>query len=51
MRLPHQTCPWHEIDIVPEPVVRVPRLDAYGNQALYFEQAVTHTQLEVVARS
>lgn len=49
--LPHQTCPWHEIDIVPEPVVRVPRLDAYGNQALYFEQAGSHTQLEVIARS
>lgn len=49
--LPHQTCPWHEIDIVPEPVVRVPRLDAYGNQAIYFEQAGAHTQLEVVARS
>lgn len=49
--LPHQTCPWHEIDIVPEPVVRVPRLDAYGNQAIYFEQAGSHTQLEVVARS
>jgi len=49
--LPHQTCPWHEIDIVPEPVVREPRLDAYGNQAVYFEQAGAHTQLEVVARS
>lgn len=49
--LPHQTCPWHEIDIVPEPVVRETRLDAYGNQAVYFEQAGSHTQLEVVARS
>ena len=49
--LPHQSCPWHEVDILPEPVVRVPRLDAYGNQAVYFEQAAAHTQLEVVARS
>jgi transglutaminase-like putative cysteine protease len=49
--LPHQTCPWHEVDILPEPVVRVPRLDAYGNQAVYFEQAGSHTQLEVVGRS
>lgn len=49
--LPHQSCPWHEVDILPEPVVRVPRLDAYGNQAVYFEQATAHTQLEVVARS
>jgi transglutaminase-like putative cysteine protease len=49
--LPHQSCPWHEIDVQPEPVVRVPRLDAYGNQAVYFEQAAAHTQLEVVARS
>ncbi len=49
--LPHQSCPWHEIDIQPEPVVRVPRVDAYGNQSVYFEQAAPHTQLEVVARS
>ncbi|MFN0127399.1 MAG: transglutaminase N-terminal domain-containing protein [Verrucomicrobiales bacterium] len=49
--LPHQTCPWHDVDIVPEPVARVARLDAYGNQVVYFEQAVAHTQLEVMARS
>jgi len=49
--LPHQSCPWHEVEIVPDPVVRVPRLDAYGNQVVYFEQAGAHTQLEVTARS
>jgi transglutaminase-like putative cysteine protease len=49
--LPHQKCPWHELEIVPEPVARVSRLDAYGNQAVYFELSGSHSRLEVMARS
>ncbi len=49
--LPHQRCPWHEVDIMPEPVARATRLDACGNQVIYFELAGAHTQLEIIARS
>ncbi len=49
--LPHQTCPWHDVDVSPQPVVMSPRVDAFGNQTLYFEQAGSYTQLEVTARS
>lgn len=49
--LRHQRCPWHEIDIFPEPVVRSSRLDPSGNEVLYFEMAGAHTQLEVISRS
>jgi len=50
--LPLQTCPWHEIQIRPEPAcLSASRPDAFGNNTVYFEVEGTHAELEVVVRS
>ncbi|QTN31621.1 transglutaminase family protein [Akkermansiaceae bacterium] len=49
--LPGQRCPWHVIEIVPEPVGRSRHNDVYGNVTTYFECEGAHGELEVTARS
>ncbi|WP_411827085.1 transglutaminase family protein [Luteolibacter sp. AS25] len=49
--LPGQRCPWHILEIKPEPVGRSVHNDAYGNVTTYFECEGSHTELEVTARS
>lgn len=49
--LPGQRCPWHTLEITPEPVGRSLHNDVYGNVATYFECEGKHKQLEVVAKS
>lgn len=49
--LPGQRCPWHELEVHPDPVDRGMHLDAYGNIAQYFEVEGKHEVLDVVARS
>ena len=41
----------HELAINPEPEVRTPSLDSYGQERVYFELAVAHAELSVVAHS
>ena len=49
--LPGQSCPWHELEIVPQPVGRGVHLDSFGNATAYFEIEGKHETLEVTARS
>lgn len=49
--LPGQRCPWHVLEIVPEPVGRSRHNDVYGNVTAYFECEGAHGELEVTARS
>lgn len=49
--LPGQRCPWHIIEVKPEPVGRSLHNDVYGNETAYFECEGSHTELEVIARS
>lgn len=49
--LPGQRCPWHVLEISPEPVGRSIHNDVYGNITAYFECEGSHSELEVTARS
>ena len=49
--LPGQICPWHELEIQPEPVGRGVHVDAFGNTASYFEIEGKHEFMQVTARS
>lgn len=49
--LPGQRCPWHVLEITPEPVGRSLHNDVYGNETAYFECEGAHGELEVIARS
>ena len=49
--LPGQSCPWHELEIEPQPVGRGVHLDSFGNTTTYFEIEGKHEILEVTARS
>ena len=49
--LPGQRCPWHVLEIVPEPVARSVHNDVYGNVTTYFECEGAHAELVVTARS
>lgn len=49
--LPTQRCPWHELQITPQPVGRSVHSDAFGNVTTYFEIEGRHTELDVIARS
>lgn len=49
--LPGQRCPWHVLEITPEPVGRSVHNDVYGNKTAYFECEGAHGVLEVTARS
>ncbi|MBC7980245.1 MAG: transglutaminase family protein [Armatimonadetes bacterium] len=49
--LPGQRCPWHVLEVRPEPVGRSLHNDVYGNVTAYFEVEGSHTELEVTARS
>ena len=49
--LPGQRCPWHVLEISPEPVGRSVHNDIYGNVTAYFECEGRHTELLVTARS
>jgi transglutaminase-like putative cysteine protease len=49
--LPGQRCPWHELEIRPEPVGRGVHVDSFGNVTAYFEIEGKHEALEVTARS
>lgn len=49
--LPGQRCPWHVLEIVPQPVGRSVHNDVYGNVTAYFECEGAHGELEVTARS
>lgn len=49
--LPTQRCPWHDLEVKPEPVGRSRHNDAYGNVTTYFECEGAHKRLEVTARS
>ena len=49
--LPGQRCPWHVLEIVPEPVGRSVHNDIYGNITAYFECEGAHDKLEVTSRS
>jgi transglutaminase-like putative cysteine protease len=49
--LPGQRCPWHVLEIVPEPVGRSVHNDIYGNITAYFECEGAHGKLEVTSRS
>jgi transglutaminase-like putative cysteine protease len=49
--LPGQRCPWHELEIRPEPVGRGVHVDSFGNVTSYFEIEGSHETLEVVACS
>jgi transglutaminase-like putative cysteine protease len=49
--LPGQRCPWHELEIDPQPVGRGVHLDSFGNAIAYFEIEGKHETLEVTARS
>lgn len=49
--LPGQRCPWHVLEVKPEPVGRSLHNDVYGNVTAYFECEGAHTELEVIARS
>ncbi len=49
--LPGQRCPWHELEIHPQPVGRGVHLDSFGNTTSYFEIEGKHETLEVIARS
>lgn len=48
--LPTQKCPWHRLEITPEPVSRDTYADAHGNVTTYFEVEGAHEQLEVVSQ-
>ncbi|MFT3991149.1 MAG: transglutaminase family protein [Luteolibacter sp.] len=50
-RLPTQTCPWHHLEIRPEPVGKGVHEDPYGNITAYFEIEGLHSELEVTAHS
>ncbi|MFT4176126.1 MAG: transglutaminase family protein [Luteolibacter sp.] len=50
-RLPSQVCPWHHLEIRPEPVDKGVHEDSYGNITAYFEIEGRHTELEVIAHS
>ncbi|MCB1228418.1 MAG: transglutaminase family protein, partial [Verrucomicrobiales bacterium] len=50
-QLPHQECPWHEVEIRPRPATRATRVDYFGNSSHYFEIEGSHDMLDVVARS
>lgn len=49
--LPTQHCPWHELQITPQPVARSVHADAFGNVTTYFEIEGRHTELDVISRS
>lgn len=49
--LPGQRCPWHVLEIIPEPVGRSLHNDVYGNVTTYFECEGKHGELIVTARS
>ncbi len=49
--LPGQRCPWHELEILPEPVGRGVHVDSFGNVSTYFEIEGKHEVMEVIARS
>lgn len=49
--LPTQGCPWHELEIFPEPTARAVRNDCFGNATVYFEMAGAHNSLQVNAHS
>ena len=49
--LPGQRCPWHVLEVNPEPVGRSLHNDVYGNVTTYFECEGAHGELEVTARS
>lgn len=49
--LPGQRCPWHVLEINPEPVGRSLHNDVYGNITTYFECEGSHGELIVTARS
>ncbi|MGD9420280.1 MAG: transglutaminase family protein [Verrucomicrobiota bacterium JB025] len=46
-----QRCPWHELEIQPEPVGRGVHVDSFGNAAEYFEIEGSHDELVVTAKS
>lgn len=49
--LPGQRCPWHELEIKPEPVGRGVHVDTFGNVTSYFEIEGKHEVMEVIAHS
>jgi len=49
--LPTQQCPWHELQITPQPVGRSTHSDSFGNITTYFEIEGSHNVLEVISRS
>jgi len=49
--LPTQACPWHELEINPDPADRAVRNDCFGNTTVYFEMEGAHDSLEVISRS
>lgn len=49
--LPGQRCPWHELEIKPEPVGRGVHVDSFGNVTSYFEIEGKHEAMEVIAHS
>ncbi len=49
--LPGQRCPWHELEIKPEPVGRGVHVDSFGNVTTYFEIEGKHESMEVIAHS
>lgn len=49
--LPGQRCPWHELEIQPEPVGRGVHVDSFGNVTAYFEIEGKHESMEVIAHS
>jgi transglutaminase-like putative cysteine protease len=49
--LPSQRCPWHELEIQPEPVGRGVHVDSFGNITSYFEIEGKHEAMEVIAHS
>jgi len=49
--LPGQQCPWHELEIQPEPVGRGVHVDSFGNVTSYFEIEGKHESMEVIAHS
>src|SRR5690349_3416259 len=49
--LPGQFCPWHELEIQPQPVGQGVHIDSFGNATTYFEIEGKHESMEVTARS
>jgi transglutaminase-like putative cysteine protease len=49
--LPGQCCPWHRLEIQPEPVARSTFSDPFGNLSTYFEIEKPHDEMLVAAAS